>query len=140
MPANVLLAAQRPLSRRDRVAEDLLDGLRRLAGRVDEPARLTVLDLDDDPAHPTRHRRPRLPEPLGHRQPEALADRLLEHRRRGDLEGVDLDRADVVEVREDVDVRIALRVRDGLVVERPAPGIVARPRPTDRPLRLGTGT
>ncbi len=56
----------------------------------------------------------RLPERLGHRQAEPLADRLLQHRGRVNLEGVHLDRADVVQVREDEDVWVAGGRLDGL--------------------------
>ena len=51
-----------------------------------------------------------------------------------DLERVHLDRADVVEIREDEDVRIAVRVRHGLVVELPALRIVVRHRADEREL------
>ena len=81
-------------------------------------------------------RRPRLPERLADRQAEALPDRLLEHGRRVHLERVHLDRADVVQVREDVDVRVAVRVGDGLVVEVPALGIVVRHRADERELHV----
>ena len=88
------------------------------------------------PPDAARHGRPRLPERLGDGQPEALADRLLEHRRRVHLERVDLDRADVVQVREDEDVGVAGRVGDGLVVVVPALGIVVRHRADERELHV----
>ena len=53
------------------------------------------------------------------------------------LERVHLDTADVVQVREDVDVRIALGVADGLVVVVPALGVVVRHRANERELHLG---
>ncbi len=104
---------------------------------VDQPAGHAVLDLVDDPADPPGDRRPRLPQRLADRQPEPFADRLLQHGGGVHLEGVDLDRADVVQVREDVDVGIAGGVADGLVVEVPALGIVVRHRPDERELDLG---
>src|SRR5437764_1482496 len=87
VPPHELLPAQRPLARRERIAKDLEARLRALLGRIDEPAGLTVLDLGDDAAHATRDRRPRLPERLRTGEPEALADRLLDHGRRVHLEG-----------------------------------------------------
>ena len=52
------------------------------------------------------------------------------------LECVHLDAADVVEIREDVDVRIALGVGDGLVVVIPALGIVVGHRADEGELNL----
>ena len=71
------------------------------------------------------------------RQPEALARRLLDHDVRERLERVDLDRADVGEVVEDVDVRIAVGVRERGVVEVPALGVVRRHRADQRELHVG---
>ena len=56
------------------------------------------------------------------------------------LERVDLDRADVVEVVEDVDVRVAVGVRDRRVEEVPALGVVAGHRADQRELHLGHAT
>src|SRR5439155_23413106 len=75
--ADVLLAAQSTLPRLLWIPQDLDARFGALARRVDEPAGLAVLDLGDDPAHTSCDRRPRLPQRLGHRQPESLADRLL---------------------------------------------------------------
>ena len=52
------------------------------------------------------------------------------------LERVHLDRADVVQVGEDVDVRIAAGVRDRLVVEVPAFRVVVRHRADERELHV----
>ena len=109
-------------------------GLGALARRRDEPARLTVDDLIDDPARLAADGRPSLPERLAHRQAEAFPDRLLDHRGGVDLERVHLDRAHVVQVREDVDVRVARGVGDGLVVELPALRVVVRHRADEREL------
>ena len=91
------------------VAEDLDARLGGLLGRVDQVAGLAVLDLERDAAHVAGDRGPRLPERLGDRQAESLADRLLQHHVGLRLERVDLDRADVVEVVEDLDVLVARR-------------------------------
>ena len=101
-----------------RIAEDLDARFGALFRRIDEPARFAVLDLRDDSPDAPGDGRPRLPERLRDGQAEALLDRFLHHRRRVDLEGVDLHGADVVEVGEDVDVRIAGSVGDGLVVAK----------------------
>jgi hypothetical protein len=52
------------------------------------------------------------------------------------LERVDLDRADVVQVVEDVDVRIPVGVGDGRVEEVPAFGVVGGHRTHERELDL----
>ena len=140
VPAHVLLAAQRALPRRGRVVEDLEARLRALLGRVrvDEPAGLAVLDL--------RRRSRRRGSPTVGRvfqsasvtvRPKPSLDRLLDHGVRVHLEGVDLDRADVVQVREDVDVGVAVGVGDGAVVVVPALGVVVRHRADERELHVG---
>ena len=53
------------------------------------------------------------------------------------LEGVDLDRADVVEVVEDVDVGVAIGVRDGGVEVVPPLGVIGRHRADERELDVG---
>ena len=53
------------------------------------------------------------------------------------LEGVDLDRADVVEVVEDVHVRVAVGVGDRGVEEVPALGVIGGHRPDQGELHLG---
>ena len=79
----------------------------------------------------------RLPQRLGHGQPEALADRLLHQHVGLRLKGVDLDRADVVEVVEDLDVGIVLGVFVGVLEELPALGVVGGHRADQRQLQLG---
>src|SRR5258708_680971 len=92
------------------VGEDLEAALRTLGRGVDQVAADAILDLQGDSADVAGDRRAPLPERLGHRQPKALADRLLQADVGLRLEGVDLDRADVVEVVEDLDVGVALGV------------------------------
>ena len=79
-----------------------------------------------------------LPERLGHRQAEALLriDFWISASR-VHLERVHLDRADVVHVAQDVDVRIAVGVLDGAVVVVPAFRVVVRHRADERELHLG---
>ncbi len=103
-------------------------------GRGDEEAALAVLDLQRDAADVAADRRPSLPQRLGHRQPEALADRLLDRDVGLRLEGVDLDRPDVVEVVEDLDVGVGVGVLEGVVEELPALGVVGRHRADQREL------
>ena len=119
------------------VVEDLAAGVGALLDRIDEPAGLAVADLRGDAPDASGNGRPSLPEPLRHRQAEALANRLLDDGGRVHLEGVDLDGPDVVQVREDEDVRVAGRVGDGAVVVVPALGIVVRHRADERELDVG---
>ncbi len=119
-----------------RVAQDVERARRALLDGVDEVARLAVGDLQRDAADVAADERPALPQRLGDGQAEALARRLLDHDLGERLEGVDLDRADVVEVVEDVDVRVAVRVRERRVVEVPALGVVGRHRADERELHL----
>ena len=98
-----------------------------------------VLDLQRDPADVAADRGPPLPQRLGDRQAESLADRLLHADVGLGLEGVDLDRADVVEVVEDLDVRVAVGVAEGPVEEVPALGVVGRHRADQRQLRVRDG-
>ena len=95
------------------------------------------LDLERDPTDVAGDRRPSLPQRLGDGEAEALADRLLDHDVGLRLERVDLDRADVVEVVEDLDVGVAVGVAVGLVEELPALGVVGRHRADERELDLG---
>src|SRR5439155_22158142 len=99
-----------------------------LVDRPDEPPGLSVVYLGNYTADPSGHDRPSLPERLGHRQPEPLPDRLLDERLGVDLEGVHLDRTDVVHVAQDVDVRIAVGMLDRAVVVLPALRVVVRHR------------
>ena len=83
--------------------------------------------------------RPRLPDRLRDGQPEALARRFLDHHVGVRLERVDLDRADVVEVAEDVDVGVVVGMRERGVEEVPPFRIVARHRPDERELDVAVG-
>ena len=78
----------------------------------------------------------RLPDRLGDGQAEALARGLLHDHVGVGLERVDLDRADVVEVVEDVDVRVAVGVGDRRVEEVPALGVVGGHRADQRELHV----
>ena len=104
-----------------------------LLGRVHQEAGLAVLDLERDAADVAGDRRAALPERLGDGQAEALADRLLQHHVGLGLEGVDLDRADVVEVVEDLDVLVAGRRARWSAGRSPSPR--GRRSPSSRPAR-----
>src|SRR5215216_1569161 len=120
-----------------RVLQDLDAPLGRLLRRGDEVAVLAVDDLQRDPADVPADRRAPLPERLRHSQPEPLADRLLHDDVGLRLECVHLDRADVVEVVEDLDVRIRAGVLEGAVEELPALGVVGRHRTDQSQLHVG---
>ena len=134
--AHVLLATQSPNAGQFRVVQRLEARLGALLGRIHEPARLAVDDLHDDAADASGHRRPPLPERFADGEAEALAGRFLQYDARVHLEGVDLDRADVVQVGEDEDVRVAVSVLQRAVVVVPALGIVVRHRADERELHL----
>src|SRR4029079_13011121 len=80
---------------------------RRLLDAVDEIAVLSVDDLHSDPAAPSAHNRTALPEPFAHCQSEPFAQRLLDNDVGGALKRVDLHGTDLLDVRQEVDVRIA---------------------------------
>src|SRR3954451_19012831 len=102
----MFLAAAAELLAESGVLEDLERMPSAVLGGGDEVAGLPVRHLERDPADVAADERPRLPQRLADGQPEALARRLLDHDVGVRLEGVDLDRADVVEVVEDVDVGV----------------------------------
>ena len=62
-----------------RVGEKLADPVRALLDGVDEEAADAVLELERDASGPTGDHGRALPERFGDDQPEALADRLLDH-------------------------------------------------------------
>ena len=64
-----------------------------------------------------------LPQPFGHRQPEALLERLLNNDRRAALKGVDLERRPRRQV-QDMDVRVAVGHLFDLFQNRSALGVV----------------
>src|SRR3954454_15997167 len=119
------------------VLEDLRAALGCLVGRVDQVAVLAIDDLQRNAADVPGDRRSAFPEGLRHRQPEALADRLLQDDVGLGLKRVHLDCPDVVQVVEDLDVRVRSRVLEGAVEELPALGVVGRHRSDQRELHLG---
>src|SRR3954454_8262850 len=102
----------------------------------DQVAVLAVDDLQRDATHVAADRRAPLPERLGDGQPEALPDRLLHDHVGLRLEGVHLDRPDVVQVVEDLDVGIGLGVLEGAVEELPALGVIRSHRADQGELHL----
>src|SRR5919109_2094467 len=71
--ADVFLAAKRGYARPAGVVENVGAGFRAGGDRVDKKAGLAVLDLVDDAADASCDDRLRLPERLGHREPESLS-------------------------------------------------------------------
>ena len=134
--AHVLLAAPAQRAAELGVAQELDRALGALLDAGDEVSGDAVLDLQRYAADVPADERPRLPDRLGDRQPEALAGGLLDQHVGVRLERVDLDRPDVVEVVEDVYVRVAVRVGDGRVEEVPPLGVVAGHRADQRELHL----
>src|SRR3954447_12798844 len=110
--AHVLLAAAAEGLAQGGIAKDVERSGGTGINTVDEIPGDPVLDLERYPADVAADERPPLPDRLGHRQAEPLTRRLLDDDVGLGLEGVDLDRADVVEVVEDVNVRVAVRVGD----------------------------
>ncbi len=90
------------------VADDLYDSLSTGEDRVHEEAGQSFLDLEPDPSHGPRHHRLLLPHRLRHHQPEALSDGFLHDDGRRPLQGVHPQVVDAVQVREDVDVGVAI--------------------------------
>src|SRR4051812_23232529 len=89
------------------ILEDLEGTRGCLLRRIDEEATLSILDLQRNPPYIAADRRACLPKCLRDGQPEALASRLLQDHVGLRLERIDLDRADVVEVIQDLDVGVA---------------------------------
>src|SRR3954466_4464147 len=108
MLADMLLAASSESLPERGVVQNLQRALGTVLDRGHEIARLAVLDLERDAADVAADEGPPLPQRLRHRQAEALARGLLDHDVGERLERVDLDRTDVVEVVEDVDVGVAV--------------------------------
>src|SRR3954453_14341059 len=86
------------------VLQNLERALGAVLDRGDQVAGFAVLDLQRDPADVAADERATLPQRLADGQAEALLRGLLDHDVGERLERVDLDRPDVVEVVEDVDV------------------------------------
>ena len=134
LAAHLLLAEQRHGAVLRRVVHDLQAALGALRGGAYEIAGDAVLDLQGDAADVAADDRPPFPQTLGHGEPEALAGRLLHDHVGVTLEGVDLDRAHVVEVGEDEDVGVAADVLDDLLEVVPALRVVAGHGPDEREL------
>src|SRR5262249_58761781 len=103
---------------------------------VDEVAIESVTHLQHDATGASAHDRPTLPEPLAHREPEALPDRLLDHDVGDALERVDLHVADLMEVRERVDVGIAGAFLLHLVPHPEPLGVIGGHRSRKKQLRV----
>jgi hypothetical protein len=95
------------------------------------------LELEGNPAGPTGDDWGAFPERLGDDQPEAFANRLLDHDLGETLERVDLDVADAGEIGEDVDVCVVAGRGLDLVVDVPAAGIVEGHRADECELQIG---
>ena len=118
------------------IGQQLDRALRALVDRVDEVAVLAVADLQHDAAGPPADDRPALPETLGHGEAEALAQRLLDHDVGGPLERVDLHVADLLDVREQVDVLVVAARRLDLLPDLEALGVVGGHRAREHELRV----
>src|SRR5207342_1334751 len=94
--AGALLAGTAQPPAQLRVLEDLDGALRGILGGGDEISILPLDDLERNAAHVAADCRAALPERLRDRQAEALPDRLLHDQVGLRLEGVHLDRPDVV--------------------------------------------
>ena len=115
-----------------------LDGARRrLFDRVDEVAVLAVVDLHRDAAAAPADHRPALPQSFADGEPESFAQRLLHHDVGGALERVDLHRADLLDVRHEVDVGVAGARLVGELPEVEALGVVGGHRAREHELRVG---
>src|SRR5919109_3391892 len=109
MRAHILLARSAESLSELGIVEDLEAALWGFLSGADQESRHAVLDLEWDPADVPGDCRPALPERFRDRQPESLACRLLHHDVRLRLECVYLDRPDVVQVVEDLDVGVVGR-------------------------------
>src|SRR5690348_1978663 len=108
--AHYLAAALAHLARAGRIAHQFQHALGALFDARHQIARLAILNLQRNAADIAADDWAALPQPLRDGQAEALAERLLQHDRRHALEGVHLDIADAVHVREQVDIGIAVGV------------------------------
>ena len=109
---------------------------RALLDRVDEVAVEAVADLQLDAAGAAADDRPALPQPFAHGEAEALAQRLLQDHVGDALERVDLHRADLVEVRQQVDVAVAGACGLGVLPDLEPLGVVGRHRARQHELRV----
>src|SRR5665647_1378209 len=97
------------------IGQHLQTALGALRGGLDEAAGHAVLDLQRDAADVAAEGGPSLPQGLGDGEAEALAGGLLQDHVGLALEGVDLYRADVVDVGENEDVGVAADMLDDLL-------------------------
>ena len=114
--------------------------LRRGLDVVDEEAVHAVFDLQRDAAAPAADDRPALPQSLAHGEPEAFAQRLLHHDVGRALERVDLHVADLLDVRQQVDVVVAGARFVGQLPVVEALGIVGRHRAREHELHVGNSS
>src|SRR5450756_118037 len=128
LATHVLLAQQSHAPVLLGLRQDLEAPLRTLSRGLDEIPGDAVLDLQRDPRYVAADGRPRLPQPLGDGEAEALARGLLHDHVGVALEGVDLHRAHVVEVGQDEHVGVGAHVLDHLLEIFPALRVVARHR------------
>src|SRR3954454_6524989 len=108
--ADVLLAGAAELLAELGLLQDAQRAVGAGVGVRHEEAGPAVLHLERDATDVAADERARLPQRLGHGEAEALARGLLDQHLRLRLEGVHLDRAHVVQVVEDLDVGVPVRV------------------------------
>ena len=104
--------------------------------RIDEVAVEAVADLEHDAAGAAAHDGSALPERLAHGQAEALPNRLLDGDVGDALERVDLHVADLMEVRQCVDVGIAGALLLHLLPDAEAFGVVGGHGAGEQQLRV----
>ena len=104
---------------------------------VDEESAPLVLELEGNASGAARRRRGSLPERFRDHQPEALAERFLDHDLGDALESVDLDVADAGEIGEHVDAVIVAGCVLDLAVDVPALGVVEGHRADNASWRSG---
>lgn len=119
------------------IGQHLQAALGALRGGLDEVAGHAVLDLQRNAADVAADGGPAHPQGLGDGEAEALAVGLLQDHVGLALEGVGLYRADVVDVGEDEDVRVAADMLDDLLEVVPALWVVARHGDDESQLHTG---
>src|SRR5437763_3331738 len=106
LPADRFLARPPQPLAQARIAQDLQTPRRALLDARDQETGFAIGHLQGYSAHRAADQGPALPDRLGHRQTEPLTRGLLDHHIAMGLERVDLDRADIVQVVQYVDVRV----------------------------------
>src|SRR3984893_8509298 len=119
------------------VGEQLNRPLRAFLHRVDEVAVETVANLERDDAGAAADPRPTLPEALAHGEPESFSDRFLHDDVGGALERVDLHVADLLDVRQEMDVPVAAACLLGLLPDAEGLGVVGCHRSREHELSVG---